>query len=350
MDKRELRDSVARILVNGDLFSTEDKICSALNAIIDALPDEPPAEQHWRTPDGKTYPYHTAPSDGILVSGPEPKVEKASEPTSAGAWYCPETNPTGRVCGAPEKKLLPCPFACMGERKDLMVVRHDLHWAIYCSHCCAEGPYCLSESSAVEHWNSRQSLDEERLIDQQIEEVKAASPLTPRGEAIEWLNSIALDGWESHKVHARELLYALGQRSDPPATSGATQQPEEKFTLSDLLLGLGKPKDTTEWIAKWISPEDARKLRIMKAMEDIAKRDSTKVRFGCEMIEGQVVWVMHTAVGGKPINPDGPAAPEEPLWEGEIGHFPPTNDICPAELISAHKAPGWRKIKVREIR
>lgn len=91
--------------------------------------------------------------------------------------------------------------------------------------------------------------------------------------------------------------------------------------------------------------EDTRKLRIMKAMEEIAKGGGDS-RFHLDP-SGQ--WYQITSIGLIKINDM--YSPEEPLWEGEVKVKvqPNGDDIIPAEFIP-NDPTNWRRIKVREVR
>ncbi len=86
--------------------------------------------------------------------------------------------------------------------------------------------------------------------------------------------------------------------------------------------------------------DDQRKLRIMRAMEDTAKKGAVQFVFE----EG--VWSVKTQLGFWPINDM--YSPEPPLWEGEIQVNPNTPSIVQGNF-PLHGY-GWRKIKVREVR
>lgn len=134
-----------------------------------------------------------------------------------------------------------------------------------------------------------------------------------------------------------EIRDALGQRSDPPAPSQA-QPPKEV-------------QNPSIWDEP-LYPSDARKLRIMKAMEDIAKKDPS-ARFS-NLASG--VWtVVYPSGAGCVINEwYSPKQPAAPLWEGELL----VNSKSPEEFGKVyggwefHQQPtfGWRRIKVREVR
>ncbi len=247
-----------------------ETLMQLFEAIIDALPDEPPhdaiAEMERKDEETRRR----------IRGGPEPVAEKVSEPTSA----------------FPQQPIV-----------ETNGVRH------------------FKENRMIRYILNRSKEDMNTLYD-------APFSIEERCQFAQ-LIGYTVDGYN-------ELSYttvALGQRSEgTAAASGATQFP--RFDPCPLIL-----------------PEDARKLRIMKAMEDIAASTKNHARFGFE--EG--VWVCHTVFGEQRINDCyDPVPPPEPLWEGEMLLESGTPNLYPyvsdtvAEILL--KKPGWRKIRVREMR
>ncbi len=131
---------------------------------------------------------------------------------------------------------------------------------------------------------------EERLIDQQIEEVKAEVHRYPAGSG-PWVESVRVSDYDALLAKYNAIL---GQRSEgTAAASGATQPPKTDWSAKINEAG-------EEWLSgirHTISSEDARKLRIMKAMEDISAKDKF-TNFGFR--DGS--WVVVGCLGTTPVN------------------------------------------------
>lgn len=96
--------------------------------------------------------------------------------------------------------------------------------------------------------------------------------------------------------------------------------------------------------------EDHRKLRIMKAMEDISSANSNVQFFQ----DGCGIWHQKTAMGNYRIN-DYYSPKEEPLWEGEIWIHPDRGYGYPGKAIEEDQRKrwehdGWRAINARQVR
>lgn len=142
------------------------------------------------------------------------------------------------------------------------------------------------------------------------------------------------------------LRPARGPQEPPNVASGATQEPKLNGPDVGCLMCSDICPDC---------PVAARKLRIMKAMEDIAKKG-----YGSAFVFEQDTWCLKSLFGYQKINdmyctnengvPEKVA--EEPLWEGELWTHKEAlaSQVIPGNDESHMEKYGWRKIKVREVR